>query len=45
MVFVCVGNDQRFDLVELVLDWTEVRQDEVNARFPGGWEKHATVND
>ena len=45
VVLVCVGDNQGFNLVDLVLDWAEVRQNQVDAWLAGGWEEHTTVND
>ena len=45
VVFVAVGEHERLDLVETVLDVVEVRQDEVHARLLLFREEHAAVDE
>lgn len=45
VVFVAVGEHERLDLVETVLDVVEVRQDEVHARLFLFREEHAAVDE
>ena len=45
VVLVRVGNDEGLDLVDLLLNRAEVRQDEVHAWLARGWEEHTTVDD
>ena len=45
VILVRVGNDEGLDLVDLLLNGAEVRQDEVHAWLTRGWEEHTAVND
>ena len=45
VILVRVGNDEGLDLVDLLLNGAEVRQDEVDAWLTRGWEEHTAVND
>ena len=45
MVLVRVGYDERLDLVNLLLNRTKVRENQVHAWLTGGREKHTTVDD
>lgn len=44
VILVCVGDNQGFNLVNFVLDWPKVRQNQVDAWLAGGWEEHTTVD-
>ena len=45
MVLVRVGQHQRLDVVEAILDLTQVGQDQVDARLVVAGEEHAAVDD
>ena len=45
MVFVAVGQDDTDDVIESVLDRSEVGEDEVDAGLCFFGEQHATVDD
>ena len=45
MVFVRVGEHQRLDIVEPVLDVAQIRQDQVDARLVVRREQHPAVDD
>ena len=45
VVFVCVGDDDRLDLVEPMLDVTQIRQDQVDAGFVVCREQHTAIDD
>ena len=45
MVLVRVGEHQRLDVVEAILDVAQVGQDQVDARFVVTGEQHAAVDD
>ncbi len=45
MVLVGVGDDERFDIVEPVLDVTQVRQDQVDPGFVVSREEHTAIHD
>ena len=45
VVFVGVREDQRLDIVEPVFDVTQIRQDQVDARFVVGGKLHPAVDD
>ena len=45
VVFVCVGDDDRLDLVEPMLDVPQIRQDQVDAGFVVCREQHTAIDD